>query len=157
MDFVRSRDDGPLFYGSCRRSRTAEPRRKGDRGRSSSREEASDRSAKRHASKGPANRLAAWIRDQGFRNKRKDPNHALRHWFKDACQRAGVQDSVADAIQGHSGNRGEADRYRHTRVAVMHEAIRRIPVPRVRAAQAAQDPTPTAAHEGRVDGPVATP
>lgn len=105
LDFVRQRGDGPLFYGK--------------RG-----------SGKRHPSKAVANHLAAWIRDQGFADARKAPNHAFRHWFKSACVHAGVQDSVADAIQGHVGNRGEADRYRHVSIAVMAEAIQRIPLPK---------------------------
>jgi integrase len=75
--------------------------------------------------------LAEWIRANGFTDKRKAPNHAFRHWFKSACQRAGVLDSVADAIQGHSGIRGEADGYRHSGVAVMAEAIAKIQVPAV--------------------------
>lgn len=44
--------------------------------------------------------------------------------------KAGVQYSVADIIQGHAGDRGEADRYRHGVVSVMFEAIQRIPVPK---------------------------
>ena len=107
LSFVRERGNGPLFYG-----RASNPREGG-----------------RHASKGVANHLASWIRECGFQDKRKAPNHAFRHWFKTACQKAGVQDSVADAIQGHVGSRGEADRYRHVSVAVMLEAIQRIPVP----------------------------
>jgi integrase len=119
LDFVRSKGIGPLFYGNGRRSR-AKPRR--DRPSSGGR---------RHVSKGITNHLAAWIRKNGFTEKRKAPNHALRYWFKNACTRVGVLDSVADHIQGHSGQRGEADRYRHPNVAVMHDAIQRIPVPRV--------------------------
>ena len=38
-------------------------------------------------------------------------------------------DSVADAIQGHKGKRGEADGYRHVSVDVMAEAIKNIDVP----------------------------
>jgi hypothetical protein len=40
-------------------------------------------------------------------------------------------DNVTDAMQGHVGSRGEADRYRHVSVAVMLEAIERIVVPDV--------------------------
>ena len=68
---------------------------------------------RRHASKGVANHLAAWVRENGFEHKRKAPNHAFRHWFKTACQKAGVLDSVADAIQGHRadifGLKGQED------------------------------------------------
>ena len=52
------------------------------------------------------------------------PSHALRHWFKTACQRVGVLDSVADAIQGHRGSRGEADGYRQSSIAEMHASLR---------------------------------
>lgn len=114
LDFVKSRGDGPLFYGSAgaRRSKATSPTRK-------------------HASKGVANRLASWIRSKGFDNPRKAPNHALRHWFKTECQRMGVSDSVADAIQGHVGDRGEAERYRHTGIALMAEAICRVRLPTI--------------------------
>jgi integrase len=110
LEFARSKGKGPLFYRGARKGKA--------------------RSAgRRHASKGVANHLGAWIRESGFREKRKAPNHALRHWFKTACQKAGVLDSVADAIQGHSGRRGEADGYRHGGVEIMADAIRRINVP----------------------------
>ena len=104
LDFVASRGDGPLFY-----QRRA--------------------SGKKHPSKGVANHLASWIRTLGFTEKRKAPNHAFRHYFKSACMRADIQDSLADAIQGHRGNRGEADRYRHAGLATMADAIARLKVP----------------------------
>jgi integrase len=69
------------------------------------------------------------VRSQGFTDKRIAPNHAFRHWFKSACLRTGIADSLADAIQGHTGNRGEADRYRHADVRTMAEAIARLKVP----------------------------
>lgn len=110
LDFVLTKGEGPLFYGGRKKAAAPAP-------------------GKRHASKGPTNRLAAWVREQGFTDERKSPTHAFRHWFKTACQKAGIQDSVADAIQGHSGNRGEADGYRHTGIQVMAEAVTRIKVP----------------------------
>ena len=58
LEFVRQRGSGRLFY---RRS-SGDPSRK-------------------HSSKGVTNRLAEWIREQGFTDPRKAPNHALRHWF----------------------------------------------------------------------------
>lgn len=110
LEFVRQRGDGPLFYRHLKKaSPSGAPRR--------------------HASKGIANHLAAWIRENGFTDTRKAPSHALRHWFKTACQRAKVLDSVADAIQGHKGSRGDADAYRHGGLHVMSEAIRSIRVP----------------------------
>jgi hypothetical protein len=70
------------------------------------------------------------IRQQnGFDHPRKAPNHAFRHWFKTAMQRAGVLDSVQDAITGHAGSRGEADSYRHAGVEVMLEAVSKVKVP----------------------------
>jgi integrase len=112
LEFARARGDGPLFY---------RPRAKGGKAVAET----------RHASKGIANHLAEWIRENGYADKRKAPNHALRHWFKTACQRAGVLDSVADAIQGHRGKRGEADGYRHSSVRVMRDAIERVCVPQL--------------------------
>ncbi|ADP72341.1 integrase domain protein SAM domain protein [Rhodomicrobium vannielii ATCC 17100] len=108
LDFVIEKGDGPLFYGKATRAA------KGGR----------------HASKGVSNHLATWIRKQGFTDRRKAPNHAFRHWFKSACLRVGVQDSVADAIQGHKGSRGEADRYRHADIKTMAKAIAIIGVPK---------------------------
>jgi integrase len=110
LDFARAKGNGPLFYRGSRKG--------GEKP-----------AGRRHASKGVANHLAAWIRENGFTDKRKAPNHAFRHWFKTACQRAGVLDSVADTIQGHSGSRGEADGYRHGGVHIMSKAIKSIEVP----------------------------
>lgn len=105
LDFVRTRGEGPLFY---RRS--------------------SGKAAKRHASKGTSNHLASWIRDNGFTDPRKAPNHAFRHYFKSALARADVSDSLADAIQGHAG-KGEASRYRHFTIDDMAKAIGKLDIP----------------------------
>ncbi|WP_336070833.1 DUF6538 domain-containing protein [Nitratireductor rhodophyticola] len=105
LDFVRSRGDGPLFY---RRS--------------------SGKPTKRHASKGVVNRLGSWIREVGFNDPRKAPNHALRHYFKSAAARAGMSDSMADVIQGHA-IRSEAGRYRHFDIPGMAAAIAAVPIP----------------------------
>jgi integrase len=77
LRFVEERGKGPLFY---RRS--------------------SGNPLKRHASTKVASRLAAWVRKCGFDDPRKAPNHALRHWWKTVAWRVGIQDSVADAVQG---------------------------------------------------------
>lgn len=111
LDFVSSRGKGPLFYGG----RKSAPRpRKG--------------MSAHHASKGVNNRLAKWIRAQGFKNPRKAPNHAFRHWFKTKCSELGVQDSVADAIQGHAA-KGAAAGYRKIALTTMYEAICKLPAP----------------------------
>jgi integrase len=104
LDFLASKGDGPLFYH--RRA-----------------------AGQKHPSKGVGNHLAEWIREQGFTDKRKAPNHAFRHWFKTACMSEGILDSLADAIQGHAGNQGEARRYRHGHTRTMVEAIARLKVP----------------------------
>lgn len=85
--------------------------------------------ASSHAVKGTANRVREWIREKGFRDKRKAPNHAFRHWFKTACMKAGILDSVADAIQGHAGSGGEAAKYRHRDLVTMDRAICRLIIP----------------------------
>jgi integrase len=107
LGFVKERGDGPLFY----------------------RRHIASELPKKHASKGVSNHLAVWIRSQGFTASRVAPNHGFRHWFKTTCGEAGIQDSLADAIQGHSSNRGEADRYRHANVKTMAKAIASPKVP----------------------------
>jgi len=102
LDFVRQRGQGPLFY----RKSSGDP-------------------AKKHASKGVTNRLAGWIRSNGFTEKRKAPNHALRHWFINKGQSLGVLDSVIDAIVGHE----RGSEYRHGHLPTLTEAVLKIPVP----------------------------
>ena len=105
LNFVKTKGEGPLFY----------QRGSGDPN-------------KRHASKGVSNHVAAWIREQGFRDPRKAPNHALRHWWKSTAARIGMQDSLADAIQGHAG-RSVASIYRHFDLKKLAEGVASIPVP----------------------------
>jgi integrase len=105
LDFVKARGEGPLFYQRT----SGDPKRK-------------------HASKGLSNRLAAWIRENGFTDPRKAPNHALRHWFKSETARLGIPDSVADAIQGHSDGRASSG-YRHIALKMMSDAIEHFKLP----------------------------
>ena len=107
LTMVRERGPGPIFY------------------KRSSRDE-----AKRHASKGVANHLGSWIREQGFNDPRKAPAHGLRHWFKTTCFRHGIQDSIADALQGHAPQ-SVASRYRHFDTATLAKAVAAIPIPRL--------------------------
>ncbi|MER2252919.1 tyrosine-type recombinase/integrase [Methylorubrum podarium] len=106
VEFARGKGHAPLFYGK--------PARRG--------------SEAKHPSKGTTNHLASWIREQGFDNERIAPAHGLRHFWKSAASRAGIPDSIADAIQGHSDDRAAA-RYRHISIAQMRDAIERFPVP----------------------------
>ncbi|WP_157775121.1 tyrosine-type recombinase/integrase [Hartmannibacter diazotrophicus] len=105
LEFVKAKGNGPLFY---RRTSGAPGRR--------------------HASSSAANQLSSWIREQGFTDPRKAPNHALRHWFKSVAVEVDIKDSVADAIQGHKA-RGEAHRYRHFKLDVLAAAVAKIPIP----------------------------
>jgi integrase len=107
LGFVKRQGQGPLFY---RRS-SGDPNR-------------------RHAAKGcVANYLADWVRQQGFDNPRKAPNHALRHWFTTAAaSRVGIPDSLADAVQGHAG-RSVAATYRHFDLKTLAREVANIAVP----------------------------
>ena len=105
LDFVKTKGEGPLFY----------QRGSGDPN-------------KLHASKGVTNHMAAWVRKQGFNDPRKAPNHALRHWWKSTAARIGMQDSLADAIQGHAG-RSVASTYRHFDLETLATGVAAIPVP----------------------------
>jgi integrase len=113
LEFVKERGGGPLFYGG--KSATPRPRKP---------------NAKRHAAKGPANRVREWIRENGFDNPRKAPNHAFRHWFKSVCPEFGIFDSQANQLQGHAGGDGEADKYRHRRLKALYAAMCKLDVPR---------------------------
>jgi integrase len=72
--------------------------------------------------------MAEWIREQGFRDPRKAPNHAFRHWWKSTAARIGMQDSLADAIQGHAGH-SVASTYRHFDLETLAKGVASIPVP----------------------------
>lgn len=91
IDFVRTRGSGPLFYDEQTTPRAPD---------------------QLHPSSWPSNRLAAWIRSQGFDDPTKSPNHACRHFFKTVAHEVGVDPIVANWLQGHR-TPGEATRYRH--------------------------------------------
>lgn len=105
LDYVRSKAEGPLFYGKS----SGAPERK-------------------HASKGVTNRLAKWIRSQGFTDTRKAPCHGFRHWWKTAALEAGMASNIADHIQGHAG-KTEADTYREYRVELLRRSVEQIVLP----------------------------
>jgi integrase len=122
LEFAKAKGHAPLFYGK--------PARRG--------------SEAKHPSKGTTNHLSAWIRTQGFDNERIAPAHGLRHFFKSAASRAGIPDSIADAIQGHNDDRAAA-RYRHISIAQMKEAMDRFPVPALPAQARAMPAMPASA------------
>lgn len=113
LEFARSKE-GPLFYGS-------RPKR-GARGDGEG----------RHASKSVSNRLADWIRTlPGFDDERKAPAHSTRHWWKVAAVKAGIADSLADRVQGHTST-SAADGYRREiPLATLAEAVARVRIPMV--------------------------
>lgn len=104
LSFAEAKGEGPLFYGKAR-----------------------GQAGSRHASKGVTNRLASWIRAQGFDDPRKAPAHAMRHWFKSAGHEAGAPDSAIDFIQGHA-IKSTAGVYRHFSLKALREALERIQV-----------------------------
>lgn len=127
VEYAKAKGHAPMFYGK--------PARRG--------------SEAKHPSKGTTNHLATWIREQGFDNERIAPAHGLRHFWKSAASRAGIPDSIADVIQGHSDDRAAA-RYRHISIAQMKEAMDRFPIPTLPARARApveegviEAPTPT--------------
>ncbi|CAA2136718.1 tyrosine-type recombinase/integrase [Methylobacterium bullatum] len=106
VEYARSKGRAPLFYGK--------PAKGSAEGR--------------HPSKGTANHLASWIRENGFTNERIAPAHGLRHFWKSTASRIGMADSIADTIQGHS-DQSSAGTYRHISIAQMAAAVATIPIP----------------------------
>ncbi|PJI55984.1 hypothetical protein CTI14_00675 [Methylobacterium radiotolerans] len=112
IEFARSKGRGPLFYG-------AKPRRATE-----------TNEVKKHASKGTSNRVSEWVRTlPGFDDPRKAPCHSLRHWMKSAATKAGVLDSVANHLQGHTDS-SVAGRYRHhDDLKSLAVEVAKIPIP----------------------------
>lgn len=105
LAFVEKSKAGPLFYSESRRR---------------------DGSPKNPTSKKVGERIAAWIRDEGFTDKRVAPNHGWRHRFKTLARRYQIDAGARDYMQGHaSGN--EAEEYGEFEPAVLFEEISKIP------------------------------
>lgn len=116
LNFVKTRPNGgPLFYGG-KDAKPAAPRKS---------------ETSRHVSTYVIRDVQEWIRENGFTNARKSPNHAFRHWFETKCTKLGIVEAVRDAIQGRTGAGSSAD-YQHIRddMAALYEAICKIPVPK---------------------------
>ena len=58
------------------------------------------------------------------------PNHGWRHWFKTMAREAGVEDSVIDAIVGHTPA-SAGGRYGTVTVRTMALALDKIPIPKL--------------------------
>lgn len=81
-DVAIAKGTGPLFYDPARRR--------------------ADGDDNRHFKK-VGERLAKWVREEvGIADPAVQPNHGWRHTFKTASVRAGIEERVADAIQGHA-------------------------------------------------------
>ncbi|MER8816302.1 DUF6538 domain-containing protein [Mesorhizobium sp. M0965] len=111
LEFVKSKGDGPLFYGKS-----------------------SGNPEKKHASVGAASRVREWVRANGFNDKRIDPNHGLRHWFKTyaSSDAIGVSDRLIDRIQGHA-YATEAGGYYDPDLSELLTALKKIKLPPVSA------------------------
>jgi integrase len=76
-------------------------------------------------------RLTEWVHSLGLsigRSKRKDPNHAWRHWFKERAFDSGIPEKIADTIVGHA-QATTARRYGSVSVAAMDRELRKLPSP----------------------------
>jgi integrase len=82
LDMVQANGPGPLFYDPSNQ------RVQGD--------------GNRHFKK-VGERLALWVRNEvGIKDPQLQPNHAWRHTFKTLSADLGIEERVADAIQGHA-------------------------------------------------------
>ncbi len=70
-----------------------------------------------------------WVRGLGITDKRKAPNHAWRHRFKDVCRKARIPKDVQDALLGHkSGDVGDSYGEGFT-VRTLAEWMKQVPSP----------------------------
>jgi integrase len=106
LELVKRNGAGPLFYDPSRQ------RVEGD--------------SNRHVKK-VGERLAQWVReDVGITDPGLQPNHGWRHLFKARSYAAGVEERMADALQGHAPTTtGRA--YGAPSISAKAEAIARFP------------------------------
>jgi integrase len=106
LEVVKAIGDGPLFYDPDKRR--------------------VDSASNRHFKK-VGERLAAWVReDVGIKDPAIQPNHAWRHMFKTLSYGAGIEERVADAIQGHAP-KTTGRKYGRATVQDMADAIAKMP------------------------------
>lgn len=70
-------------------------------------------------------KLGMWVRALGV-TEVASPNHGWRHRFKTTARLVGIPADVRDAIQGHAA-RAEGEKYGTQPIAVLKEAIERLP------------------------------
>jgi integrase len=86
LQFVKARGKGPLFYNPQDESAdTGDPL-----------------NPKRPRAVKTRERLAAWVRTLGVKDREISPNHSWRHTFKQIAERHGISERVSDAITGHA-------------------------------------------------------
>jgi integrase len=105
LDFVQEAKVGPLFF--------SESRKRGG-------------SLKNPTSKKVGERIAKWIRDEGFNDTRVAPNHAWRHRFKTLARRHKIDAGARDYMQGHVPQT-EAEEYGEFEPAVLLAEISKLP------------------------------
>jgi integrase len=71
-------------------------------------------------------KLAEWVRGLGIDDPNVDPNHGWRHRFKTIAIKAGVQERVVDALQGHAPTT-VSRKYGKVDIETRHAAIVLIP------------------------------
>ena len=106
LEMVAERGSGPLFYDPDRQR--------------------VPKDSNRHFKK-VGERLADWVRkDVGITDPDVQPNHAWRHTFKTMSYAAGIEERVADAIQGHAPST-TGRRYGGAPLKAKAEAIAKLP------------------------------
>lgn len=126
LTFVRTKGSGPLFYKEVSH-KAAKAREDG---------------ASRHKSKGPANRVAEWVRKIGMTDPRRAPTHSWRHWQKSELSRAGVSDRLIDSIHGHSTKSAAAGYYHPTPLDMLN-ALKKLDLAKLAGEAKPQENGPT--------------
>jgi integrase len=105
LEFVKKSGQGPLFYDP-------------DRGRGGS--------DANPIYKKTGERLAAWVRQLGVKDKAVQPNHGWRHLFKTLGELHDLRPRVLNALQGHAPQT-VAEKYGEVKMVVMARELAKIP------------------------------
>jgi integrase len=109
LDFVASKQNGPLFHRPARDRET---------------DDAMKQKKPRYAQ--ARQRLAAWVREIGVDDPHLSPNHAWRHTFKQIAERHGISERMSDQITGHAPTTTGRE-YGRATLQDMAEALKRFP------------------------------
>ncbi len=105
LEFVKGREDGPLFYKAA--TRQNDP-------------------TKAHPAKTVAGRLAGWVRDIGVKDPNVQPNHGWRHLFMTLCREHGVAEEARYFMVGHT-KRDTGQRYGEASAAALMRELAKLP------------------------------